>query len=353
MSLSATKNILSKSSANRLPPPPIDVLKKALNINYITVDWLAGDGSDRCYYRIKSSELENSLVLMQLSSSDAYLLEDDKYDWMTISKELNDNGILAPKTRVVLKDYAAIIIDDYGDRMLESLISTAAENDEISIIKKSILDSLDLIIKMIALPKKLNSPWTSRAFDEEKYEWEFNFFKEKFLELYKENQYPESFEKKYKEETQKMSKELAKQSNYFTHRDFHSRNIMQLNDGELALIDFQDARLGSPIYDWASICFDSYVPIDFETRLSLFLEGMEKIKEVISDKDIKEVEKNWKLIVVQRSIKALASFAFLEIDKKRGSYLQYEPTILSFFKTDKFDLSEYPLFNKLLKDLSK
>ena len=47
---------------------------------------------------------------------------------------------------------------------------------------------------------------------------------------------------------------------------------------------------------------------------------MEKIKEVISDKDIKEVEKNWKLIVVQRSIKALASFAFLEIDKKRGSY---------------------------------
>ena len=46
-----------------------------------------------------------------------------------------------------------------------------------------------------------------------------------------------------------MSKELAKQSNYFTHRDFHSRNIMQLNDGELALIDFQDARLGSPIYD--------------------------------------------------------------------------------------------------------
>ena len=70
---------------------------------------------------------------MQLSSSDAYLLEDDKYDWMTISKELNDNGILAPKTRVVLKDYAAIIIDDYGDRMLESLISTAAENDEISI----------------------------------------------------------------------------------------------------------------------------------------------------------------------------------------------------------------------------
>ena len=59
-----------------------------------------------------------------------------------------------------------------------------------------------------------------------------------------------------------MSKELAKQSNYFTHRDFHSRNIMQLNDGELALIDFQDARLGSPIYDWASICFDSYVPID-------------------------------------------------------------------------------------------
>ena len=48
-----------------------------------------------------------------------------------------------------------------------------------------------------------------------------------------------------------------------------------------------------------------------------------RLKTVISDKDIKEVDQNWKLIVVQRSIKALASFAFLEIDKKQG----FLPTI--------------------------
>ena len=84
MSLLATKKILSKPSENRLPPPPIDTLKETLGINYITVDWLAGDGSDRCYYRITSSDLDHSLVLMQLSSSDAHLLDNDKYDWITI-----------------------------------------------------------------------------------------------------------------------------------------------------------------------------------------------------------------------------------------------------------------------------
>ena len=66
------------------------------------------------------------------------------------------------------------------------------------------------------------------------------------------------------------------------------------------------------------------------------------------DSDKKEIDKHWKLIVFQRSIKALASFAYLEIEKNRGSYLQYEPTILQFFKSKLFDLHDYPIFNKIL-----
>ena len=119
----------------------------------------------------------------------------------------------------------------------------------------------------------------------------------------------------------------------------------------MALIDFQDARLGSPIYDWASICFDSYVPVHLSERMKIFEDGIEEIKKHVIDSDKKEIDKHWKLIVVQRSIKALASFAYLEIEKNRGSYLQYEPTILQFFKSKLFDLHDYPIFNKILKKL--
>ena len=87
--------------------------------------------------------------------------------------------------------------------------------------------------------------------------------------------------------------------------------------------------------------------------MKIFEDGIEEIKKHLIDDDKKEVDSLWKLIVVQRSIKALASFAYLEIDKNRGSYLQYEPTILEFFKSKLFDLHDYPIFNKILKDISK
>ena len=43
------------------------------------------------------------------------------------------------------------------------------------------------------------------------------------------------------------------QPKIFVHRDFHSRNIMCLNDIGCALIDFQDAVIGPITYDFVSL----------------------------------------------------------------------------------------------------
>ncbi|GIX35139.1 MAG: aminoglycoside phosphotransferase [Lysobacteraceae bacterium] len=45
----------------------------------------------------------------------------------------------------------------------------------------------------------------------------------------------------------------------FVHRDFHSRNLMVLEDDRLAVIDFQDAVLGPLTYDLVSLLRDCYV----------------------------------------------------------------------------------------------
>lgn len=41
-----------------------------------------------------------------------------------------------------------------------------------------------------------------------------------------------------------------------THRDFHANNLMRTPEGALALIDFQDLRLGPPDYDPVSLRFE-------------------------------------------------------------------------------------------------
>jgi aminoglycoside/choline kinase family phosphotransferase len=41
-----------------------------------------------------------------------------------------------------------------------------------------------------------------------------------------------------------------------THRDFHANNLMRAPDGRIAVIDFQDLRLGPPDYDPVSLRFE-------------------------------------------------------------------------------------------------
>src|SRR6478672_7773509 len=95
-----------------LPPPPEWAISQALGLEHIRVSWLAGDGSDRCYYRLHDKDSEKSFVLMQLSGDDAALLAKDGYEWVKISALLSDHQIPAPRTIAALPDFAALIIED-------------------------------------------------------------------------------------------------------------------------------------------------------------------------------------------------------------------------------------------------
>lgn len=51
------------------------------------------------------------------------------------------------------------------------------------------------------------------------------------------------------------------------HRDFMARNLVPLSDGTVAVLDFQDLRLGPPAYDLASLLNDSlFAPEPLEAR---------------------------------------------------------------------------------------
>ena len=56
-------------------------------------------------------------------------------------------------------------------------------------------------------------------------------------------------------ELNKIYKKLNFKNNIFVHRDFHASNIMMTKKG-LSLIDSQDAIIGNPLYDVASLIDD-------------------------------------------------------------------------------------------------
>ena len=314
--------ISSKRGVTALMPPPIEVLAKELGIHNLKVEFLAGDGSDRCYFRIQSPELTHSLVLMQLSESDAVKLRNNHYDWISICEILNNNKIFVPKLYKIILDWAALIIEDYGDAMFESLIIQSVNEQKHDNIKQYYDQAVNIIGLLLNIAPSENDIWSTRSFDAEKFVWEMNFFKKYFLQLVCNITLDEKQEQLFQTESIKLAQFLSADSKWFVHRDYHSRNIM-VKDDRLALIDFQDARLGPASYDLVSLCFDSYVPLSQEFRQMVFEKGVAEIDARGSKEVSTAIMTRFRPMLLQRQLKAIGSFGYLTKEKNRGNYLKY------------------------------
>ena len=99
------------------------------------------------------------------------------------------------------------------------------------------------------------------AFDVEKLTWELDFFLRHYLAAYRNAVLPQAEFDAVRGEFKVIIEELASEPRVLCHRDYHSRNLM-LSQGQLYLIDFQDARMGPDTYDLASLLRDSYVDLN-------------------------------------------------------------------------------------------
>jgi aminoglycoside/choline kinase family phosphotransferase len=333
-------------SSDILPPPPPQAVQDALGLPHLSIEWLAGDGSDRCYYRV-TSKGNPSYVLMQLSENDAKNLRIGGYDWVHVAKLLDDRGIFVPKVVTLMPDFAALIIQDYGDVMLESEVTALAAAGK----RQEILDiygqSIEVLASLLKIPFKSEEVWCQRKFDAERYVWEMKFFLANYINLVAPDLMSAKDIDTFLEETDRLAAFLDGFSKWFVHRDFHSRNVM-IKDGQLAIIDFQDARIGPAAYDLISLCFDAYVPLTTDARWEIFQLGKRVFAKTLGNKVAEEIEQQWKAVLLQRQIKAIGSFGYLTLNKKRGNYLKYVAPAVSALVDQKVFDARWPFLSSVL-----
>jgi N-acetylmuramate 1-kinase len=125
---------------------------------------------------------------------------------------------------------------------------------------------------------------------------------------------------------------LARQPRVFTHRDYHSRNLMVYQE-RLRLIDFQDARLGPCQYDLASLLYDSYVVLPADLRAELLTYYLEhKATTAGASLESESFLLIFDYMCLQRNLKALGTFAFQTVVKCTSRYLEAIPPTLSYIQ---------------------
>ena len=298
-----------------------DDLERLLKCKIANVKFLAGDGSDRTYYRVFDEKNTAVAVIMRVSDADNAAIIKGTYDWITICSLLQQNLLLSPKILGAVPSINALVIQDFGDCILEKFVESSNWETTGKIYKTAI----DTIFQMISIQPNQKQIWSSRSFDQRKLSEELRFFEKHYLNKTLGLRLNADDKKLFDEEIIKLGQFLEDFSKYFVHRDFHSRNII-ITQNKIGLIDFQDARLGPVSYDIVSLIFDPYVKFDFKNRL----EFSGYFKALLKNKEMEyEFDATFKPMALQRGLKAIGSFGYLTSIKKRGDYLKYVPEALN------------------------
>ena len=114
-------------------------------------------------------------------------------------------------------------------------------------------------------------------------------------------------------------------------RDYHVQNLMHLKDNDsLGILDFQDAVIGSPIYDIVSILEDAREDVDFTFAREIFdyyLDQMPHIKR-------EDAYLAYDILGAQRNIRILGVFARKKIRDGSDNYLHLIPRVLRYVERD-------------------
>ena len=124
------------------------------------------------------------------------------------------------------------------------------------------------------------------------------------------------------------------QQQVFMHRDFHSRNLMWLEQGNPGILDFQDAVFGPVTYDLASLMRDAYIQWDEEFVLDWVVRYWQSAKKLglPVNPDIDAFYRDFEFMALQRHLKILGIFCRLNYRDGKPTYMGDLPTVLDYVR---------------------
>lgn len=269
----------------------------------------SADASFRSYYRLRNDK--QSYILM-----DASLEKESLHPFLLVTDKLLDADVKAPKIFHKDLENGYLILEDFGSTNLLDVLDQ--ENFE-TLYKKAI----DEIVKMQNADAE-QLPLYDKAF----LHFEMDLMKTWYLEKKLSFTLSKTEETMLEQTLNAISDTVLLQpQNCFVHRDFHSRNIMVKEDGELGVIDYQDGMNGAITYDLVSLLKDCYISFERDAIEKLVLYFRDQLSLDVTDQ---EFLKWFDFTGLQRHIKVLGIFSRLHLRDNKDAYLKDIPLTLSY-----------------------
>lgn len=272
------------------------------------VNPLSGDASFRRYFRIIVDE--KTYVVM-----DAPPEHENCDAFIAIANSFAGTAVRFPSVIAKELTHGFLLLSDFGDRQLLPLLHCQSADNLYHNAMHTLLKIQQCAT--ISIP----------VFDDALYWREFDIFDAWYVKKNRKKNVSLVAENTLQNIYQLLIDSAHSQPRVFVHRDYHSRNIMLCQDGELGILDFQDAVKGPITYDLVSLLRDCYIawPVSQTERWAY-----EFYQQLNLSVDFATFLRWFDWMGLQRHLKCLGIFSRLHFRDGKNGYLKEIPRVLAY-----------------------
>jgi aminoglycoside/choline kinase family phosphotransferase len=306
---------------------------------------LAGDASSRRYFRatLAKAGAPASFMVMALPAESSLPLSSEELavfkeplkelPFLNLHRFLSKVGVRVPKLYGQWEKEGILLLEDLGDISLWDKVQELPEEQILEWYRRAI-DEL-LVLQLRGSEARDDSCIAfQQRFDYRLYMWEFEHFLEYGIEKLPGPPASAAALKQLRAIFNDIARRLESQQPCLNHRDYHSWNLM-VHDGTVAVIDFQDALLAPPQYDLASLLndriTDSIITPRLEKQLMRYYAD-QRTRGTGTATSFDEFTEIYLLSAIQRDLKVVGRFYYLDVVKGKPGYKKFIPATLRRLK---------------------
>ncbi|MDH5547266.1 MAG: phosphotransferase [Gammaproteobacteria bacterium] len=313
-----------------------DWLSDTVELRDASIVPASGDASFRRYFRVLFRDL--SYIAM-----DAPPDKENCRPFVDVARAFCQIGLHVPEILAEDLDQGFLLLSDLGNQQYLDHLNSDSVDDMYN-------DAMDALV--VLQQKGKQEDHRLPDYNHELLLREMNLFPDWFLAKHIGIDISASEKDALHSVFEALAQSALSQPQVWVHRDYHSRNLMLLDENNPGILDFQDAVYGAVTYDLVSLLRDCYIdwPVDRTMQwVNDFRERLQKA-DVIEQTDPEQFQRWFDWMGTQRHLKAIGIFARLNYRDGKSGYLKDIPRTLGYVMHVVERYSELAPLGQIIKD---
>lgn len=301
---------------------------------------LTGDASSRSYVRLSlRGDCPASTVVMLLAGSGLSVSSDElavfpeplkELPYINVHRFLQPLGVRIPEVYYDGQKEGFLLLEDVGDTPLRDAVN-GQPTEEIERLYRQAIDQL-VLLQVEGTRRRTDACIAfQQRFDQRLFLWEFEHFLEWGLEKREGRALTATEGRELRALFEHIAATLDRAPAFLNHRDYHSWNLF-VHNGEMRVIDFQDALLAPASYDLETLLNDRDTPTVITPALEQSL--VQYYHHAWADLGgtafpLEALWEEYNLCLLQKACKVVGRFYYLELEKGKTGYSRYIPPTLA------------------------